>query len=137
KGKVKWRKSYVSDLTEKQIKKALSMFDNGDSVKNIAKWFEISSPAMSRLLKANGRQPNYSGRRYEILRATPINMKQKQFLVGHILGDGCIYKDGKKSLYKVSISKKKAHAQYFHWKIAMLDPFVNTWRENEDKRKNS
>lgn len=137
KGKVKWRKKYVSDFTEDQKRKALSMFDDGESVKNIAKWFEISAPAMSRLLKANGREPDYSGRRYEILRATPINFVQKQFLVGHLLGDGCLYRDGKNSLYKVSIAQKKAHEQYFHWKIAMLYPFVNTWRENEDKRKNS
>lgn len=137
KDKVKWKRNYVSDFADNQIKKALLMFDSGKSVKEIAKWFEISPPAVGRLLKSNNRNPDYSGRRYEILRATPISFIQKQFIVGHLLGDGCLYRDGKNSLYKISISQKKAHEQYFHWKIAMLDPFVNTWRENKDKRKNS
>jgi DNA-binding CsgD family transcriptional regulator len=137
KGKVEYRKKYVSDFTEKQITQILKMFDDGQTVKQIAKWFEISPPAISRLLKANNRKPDSSAKRYEILRATPISFKQKQFLVGHLLGDGCIYRDGKNSLFKVSLGQKKTHEQYFHWKRVMLDPFVNTWRENTDKRKNS
>lgn len=137
KGKVTWRKKYISDFTEEQVQKALSMFDDNKSVKEIADWFEISAPAISRLLLANNRKPDASAKRFEILRSTPINFKQKQFIVGHLLGDGCLYKDGKNSLFKLTISQKKAHEQYFHWKRAMLDPFVNAWRENVDKRGNS
>jgi hypothetical protein len=137
KGKVKFRKSYISDFTEEQKQKAVQMFDNNKTVKEIAKWFEISPPAISRLLIANNRTPDSSARRYDILRATPLNIIQKQFIIGHILGDGCIYRDGKNSMFKISLSQKKAHSEYFHWKRMMLDPFVNTWRENEDKRGNS
>jgi predicted DNA-binding protein YlxM (UPF0122 family) len=137
KGKVKWRRNYISDFTEEQIKKAIQMFDDGQTVKEIAKWFEISPPAISRLLIANNRQPDSSARQYEILRATPLNLIQKQFIVGHLLGDGCLYRDGENSMFKISLSHKKEHEQYFHWKRMMLDPFVNAWRENVDKRENS
>ena len=137
KGAIPWRRKYLSDFTEEQVKKALDMFDNKKSVKEIANWFEISAPAISRLLKAYNREPDSSAKRYEILRATPLNLVQKQFLIGHLLGDGCLYRDGKNSLYKVSLSQKKDHEQYFHWKRVLLDPFVNAWRENRDKRGNS
>jgi len=137
KNKVQWRKKYISDFTNDQVKKAISMFDSGQSIKEIAKWFEISAPAISRLLRANNRIPDSSARRYNHLRAIPINYVQKQILVGMLLGDGCLYRDGKNSLYKLSFGHCKKQKQYFHWKISMLDPFVNAWRENIDKRKNS
>lgn len=137
KGKVQWRRKYISDLTDDQVKQALGMFDNEKTVKDIASWFEISPPAISRLLRANSRQPDCSSRKYDILRATPISFKQKQFLVGHLLGDGCLHRDGPNSMFKIGIGHRKEHSQYFHWKIAMLDPFVNAWRESPDKRGNS
>lgn len=136
-GKVEWRKKYLSDFSEKQTKEAISMFDSGDSVAKIAKWFEISPPAISRLLRANNRTPISSVRKYNHLRATPINFVQKQVLVGTVLGDGCLYKDGKRSNFKLSFGHCKKQEQYFHWKVAMFDPFINTWRENIDKRGNS
>jgi DNA-binding NarL/FixJ family response regulator len=57
KGQVEWRKKYVSDFTEEQIKSILEMFDNGKFVKDIAIWYEISPPAISRLLQANNITP--------------------------------------------------------------------------------
>ena len=137
KGKVTWHRKYISDFSKKEQDKAVKMFDDGKSVKEIANWFEISYPAISRLLRANNRFPVCSCRKYDVLRETPITSIQKQFLVGHILGDGCVYRDGPKSMYKIEVSHKKEHAQYFHWKVSMLDPFINTWRESFDKRGNS
>lgn len=137
KGNVQWRRKYISDFSEEQIDKALSMFDNKTSVKEIARYFEISPPAISRLLLANNRKPDCSAKKYDLLRATSISFKQKQFIVGHLLGDGCAYKDGKNSMFKLTLGQCKKQEQYFHWKKAMLDPFVNTWRESVDKRGNS
>jgi ubiquinol-cytochrome c reductase cytochrome b subunit len=134
---VKCKRKYISNLTKEEIELALQMFDTGQSVKYIAKHFEISAPAISRFLKSNNRTPDYSATKYDNLRTIPLTSIQKQFVVGHLLGDGCLYKDRKNSLYKLSISQKKAHSQYFHWKREILNPFVNSWRENVDKRKNS
>jgi Mor family transcriptional regulator len=137
KEKVKWKRNYVSDFTPDQIKKIIQEFDEGKSIKEIANWYEISPPSISRLLKANNKEPVSSGKKYEILRKTPINSIQKQFIVGTLLGDGCLYKDSKKGNYKLSFGHCKAQSQYFHWKIAMMDPFINSFRENTDKRGNS
>lgn len=137
KGKVQWRKRYLSDLKNDEVNDILKLFDNGLSIKNIAKLYSFSSPAISRLVRANNRVPICSSRKYNLLRAVPFNKKHKEFIVGHMLGDGCIYRDGKNSLYKMTISHSNKQEQYFHWKIAIMDPFVNCWRENTDKRKNS
>lgn len=137
KNKVKWHRNYVSDFTPDQIKSILNKFDQNISIKDIAKWYEISEPAISRLLKANDRKPISSSRKYDILRQSPINSIQKQFLVGTLLGDGSLYKDRKNGSYKLSFGHCEAQEQYFHWKIAIMDPFINTFRKNIDKRGNS
>lgn len=137
KGKVKWKRNYVSDLTQDQIQAILYKFDNNISIKEIAKWYELSPPAISRLLVANNRKPICNARKYDILRASPINSIQKQILVGTLLGDGCLYKDSINGAYKLSFGHCEAQEQYFHWKIAMMDPFINTYRKSVDKRGNS
>lgn len=134
---VKWRRNYVSDFTPEQVQTILNRFDSGEDIKVIAKWYEISPPAISRLLRANNRQPTCSAKKYDILRETPINTLQKQFIVGTLLGDGCLYKESKKGKFKLSFGHCKKQEQYFHWKIAMMDPFINNFRENVDKRGNS
>lgn len=137
KNNVVWRKKYISDFTKEEIELALQMFNSGKSVKDISIHFEISAPAISRFLKSNNRIPISSAKKYDDLRNISLTKIQKQFVVGHLLGDGCLYKDSEHSNYKLSLSQKKDHAQYFHWKREMLSPFVNSWRENIDKRKNS
>lgn len=135
--KVNWNRKYVSEFSKEDVNKVVEMFDANESVKEIAKLFKISPPAISRLLKANNREPVCSSRKYDILRQTPINFIQKQFIVGHLLGDGWAYRDGPDSMYKIGIGQKIAHAQYFHWKVAMMDPFVNGFYETYNEKKNS
>lgn len=135
--KVKWRKNYLTDFNLEQIQEIIKKFEDGIPIKDIAKWYEISPPAISRLLKANGKEPTAINRKYDVIRQTPINTIQKQFLVGTLLGDGCLYKDNKNSNYKLSFSHCEAQEQYFHWKIAMMDPFINNFRKSYDKRGNS
>jgi hypothetical protein len=135
--KIKWRKNYLSDFTNDQIQNIINRFNNKETIEEIAKWYEISPPAISRLLKSKNIEVTPLGRKYDILRETPINTIQKQFLIGCILGDGCLYKDSENSNYKLSFGHCKAQEQYFHWKIMMMDPFINGFRESNDKRGNS
>jgi len=137
KQKVKWHRNYVSDLTPNQIQDIIYRYNQHQTILEIAKWYEISPPAISRILKANNIEVECSLRKYDILRQTPINSIQRQFLVGTLLGDGCLYRDGKNSNFKLSIAQCEAQEQYFHWKIAMMDPFINGYRKSIDKRKNS
>ncbi len=134
---VKWRRNYVSDFTNEQISSIINKFDAGEAIEKIAKWYEISPPAISRLLRANDRIAIPARKKYEILRQHPINTIQKQLIVGSLLGDGCLYKDSKNSNFKLSLSQCKAQEQYFHHKVALMDPFINGFRENVDKRGNS
>jgi len=137
KQKVKWHRNYVSDLTPNQIQDIIYRYNQHQTILEIAKWYEISPPAISRILKANNIEVECSLRKYDILRQTPINSIQRQFLVGTLLGDGRLYRDGKNSNFKLSIAQCEAQEQYFHWKIAMMDPFINGYRKSIDKRKNS
>jgi len=134
---VKWRKTYVSDFTPDQLQSILDKHDKGMLVKDIATWYEISSPAIVRWLNANNRKVTCNRKKYDILRQTPINSIQKQILVGKLLGDGCLYKDTPKQSYKLSFGHCEAQEQYFLWNVAMLDPFINNYRKNVDKRGNS
>lgn len=134
---VKWSRNYISDLSPEQVQNILKKFDEGINIKEIAKWYEISPPAISRLLKANNREPVAIFRKYDILRQTPINSLQKQFIVGTLLGDGCLHKDSTNGNYKLSFSHCIAQEQYFHWKVAIMDPFINNYNKSVDKRGNS
>lgn len=137
KQKVKWRKNYVSDFTKDQIQNIIKRYQNKESIKKIAAWYEISPPAIAKLLKANNIDVEYNGRKYDILRQTPINSIQKQLIVGTLLGDGCLTKHSKNGNFCLSISQCEKQAQFFHWKIAMMDPFINGWYRSVDKRRNS
>lgn len=135
--KIKWRRNYLSDLNEVQITDIIYRYKNNQTINEIADWYEFSSPAISRLLKSKNINVISSSRKYDILRETPINNIQRQVIVGTLLGDGCLYKDNIKSNYKLSFGHCEAQEEYFHWKIAMLDPFINTFRKSPDKRGNS
>ena len=137
KNKVKWRKTYLSDLSENQIQDIISRYNNKETIKFIAKWYEISPPAISRLLKSRGINVVSLLRKYDILREIPLNSIHKQIIVGTVLGDGCLHRDTNKSNFKLSFSHCEAQAQYFHWKMLMMDPFINTFSKQIDKRENS
>lgn len=137
KGKLKWKRSYITDLAPEEVTEIVNMFDEQISIKEIALKYKISEPTVSRLLKSFNREAIPISRKYDILRATPINSIQKEFLVGNLLGDGCLYKDNKKSNFKLSFSHQEKHAEYFHWKISMMDPFINNWYKSNNPKKNS
>lgn len=135
--KIQFRKKYVSDFTNDQIKEIIVKYQNNETITKIAKEFAISEPAISKILKSHNIEIVNNNKKYDILRQIPFTNKHKQIIVGTLLGDGCLYRDSHKSNYKLSFSHCEAQAQYFHWKIAMMDPFINNFRKSTDKRGNS
>lgn len=135
--KVTWKRRYLSDLSEVEIKEITNKFSNNITIKEIAKEHTISAPAISRLLKLKGFEVISSLRKYDILRQSSISKRQQDFIVGTLLGDGCLYKEGKNTLYKLSFCHCEAQFEYFHWKVAYMDPFINGFNKNVDKRGNS
>lgn len=135
--KVKWHRNYIVDLSAEQVEKIVNQFSKENkSIKEIAKWFEISPGAISNLLKSKGFKIE-SNRKYDILREVPINKIQKEFIVGTVLGDGCLYRDSAKSNFKLSFGHCEEQKEYLEWKITQMSPFINGYTKSIDKRGNS
>jgi predicted DNA-binding protein YlxM (UPF0122 family) len=137
KTQINWYHKSVSDLSLFEQQEILRKYSNQSySVIEISDEYQISAPSVIKLLKGLGvKRVYHKGRRYEILKQTPFNKKQKEFITGTLLGDGCIRKSGK--LPRLCLVHSKKYEQYFHWKISQLDKHFNLWREQKDKRKNS
>lgn len=136
KNDVKWRRNYLTDLSEQQVQSILNRFDSGETIETIAAGESFSPPAIQRLIRAHGRIAVSASKKFDILRETPLNAIQKQFLVGKVLGDGCLYREGN-GKYKLSFGHSLKQEEYFHWCCMMMDPFINNFRTNVDKRGNS
>lgn len=134
---IEWHRKYICDLKQEQVRDILNKFDEKITITQISKEYGISEPAISRLLRANDREPIGSNRKYDILRQVPIKQYQKDLIIGTVLGDGCLYKDSPNGMFKLSFGHCEKQKEYFLWKIQQLDPFINTWRKNIDNRGNS
>lgn len=121
--------SEQNDILEKYLSKEFSVLDLSDT-------YQLPAPSVIKLLTGLGvKRVYHKGRRYEILKQTPFNKKQQEFIVGTTLGDGCIRLSGK--LPRLCLVHSEKFAQYFHWKLAQLDRYFNLWRRKIDKRKNT
>lgn len=134
---IPWHRKYLVDFSQTQIDEIILQYQNGVSCKNIALQYNISAPAITRLLKINGISIVSSLHKYDEFRQIPITNIQKQFIVGTMLGDGCLYRDTESSNYKLSIGQCEKQKEYFDWKIDMMKPFITSFRQSIDKRKNS
>lgn len=131
-----WYSRSVSELSQEEIEKIITSYKSEVSIIEIADIFNISAPSIIKLLRASGINRIYhKGRKYDILKASPFTHKNKEFIVGTMLGDGCIRKSGK--IPRLCIVHSKKFELYFHWKIAQLDKYFNLWREQIHPRKNS
>lgn len=137
KNKVIWKRKYICDFNEDNIKDIANQYQNGIKIKQISFQYKISAPAISRILQANSIQIRSSKYKYETLRQIPITDIQKQFIVGTLLGDGCLYQDNKRSNYKLSFGQCDKQKEYFDWKIDIMKPFIPCFRRSIDKRGNS
>ena len=137
KNNVLWKRKYVSDFTTDQIDSVISQYQDGVSIKQIAIQYEISPPAISRLLKNNNINVVSFANKYNDLRQINITDTQKQFTVGNLLGDGCLFRDTEKSNYKLCFGQCDAQKEYFDWKISIMKPFVTRFHKSIDKRQNS
>lgn len=73
---------------------------------------------------------------YNNLRSINLSQFQKDFLVGTILGDGCLYKEYKTP--KLIISHSTKQIDYFNYKINIFTPFIiNTPKIYTSKTRNS
>lgn len=127
-------KIYLNEISSQTISNILDQFDNNKSIKYISNYFNISTTLISKILKLNNKTI-ISNRKYDYLRKINFSDLQKEFLVGTLLGDSSLYKDGIN--YKLSFGHCKAQEEYFKWKVSVMSPFITKFRESIDKRGNS
>ena len=136
KTQINWYSKSISNLSLDDQYNALSMYENDFSVLEISDLYQIPAPSIIKLLKGLGvKRVYHSGRRFDILKAKPFDKKQQEFIVGTMLGDGCIRQSGK--VPRLCIVHSKKFSCYFHWKLSQLDQYFNLWREQVHPRKNS
>jgi hypothetical protein len=136
KTQIRWYSRSVSDLTIEDQYNVLNMYNDEFSVLEISDIYQVPAPSIIKLLKGLGIERVYHrGRKFDILKATPFNKKQQEFIVGTMLGDGCIRKSGK--IPRLCIVHSKKFEQYFFWKLSQLDRYFNLWREQIHPRKKS
>lgn len=136
KTQINWYIKSISDLSTQDCDNIKSMYDNEFSVLEISDLFQVPAPSIIKLLMGMGvKRVYHKGRKYDILKQTPFTKKQQEFIVGTMLGDGCIRSSGK--LPRLCLVHSKKHEQYFFWKLAQLDRFFNLWREQVHPKKKS
>lgn len=135
KTQINWYNKSLCDLSTKEIEEIVDMYNKENSILEISDKYKISAPSIIKLLKSKNIQVYHKGRKYEILKQTPFSKKNKEFIVGTLLGDGCIRKSGSNS--RLCLVHSKKFELYFHWKITQLDKYFNLWREQEHKIKKS
>jgi predicted DNA-binding protein YlxM (UPF0122 family) len=136
KSQFKWYSKSAEDLSNDDIKNIVSLYNDEFSVLEISDIFNVPAPSIIKVLQASGvKRVYHSGRKFDILKASPFSKKNKEFIVGTMLGDGCIRKSGK--IPRLVLVHSKKHELYFHWKISQLDKYFNLWREQVHPRKNS
>lgn len=131
------KKKFIAKLTLQEKENMLAMFDSGMPIKKMAPICDLSAPAISRFLKSNGREIVSTTDKYAEFRKISFTEKQKQFIIGHILGDGGIYSYGKNQLPRLTIGQSIKQEAYFDWKVKLMSPFIMKSYRNEDKRGNS
>jgi len=104
----------------------------------IAEMLQVSRHTVIRYLKKYQIDINPKQRKYEIVKKVPLTKIQKEFIVGTLLGDGCIALHGRKnkSCY-LAISHCEKQKDLLLYKKSILGNLVNNIRKCEDKRKNS
>lgn len=131
----KYRCSVFTRLAEREVDKILELCDAGKRLDKISQMFRLDTHVVGRILKRYGRQSVYSSKKFDRLRTVPFSSFHKDLIIGTLLGDGCIHKQGKQSnrLYKYYLSHSKKQEEYFLWKFNAFKPFMSKYYEVEAK----
>jgi recombination protein RecA len=104
----------------------------------LAEMFGVDRKTISRWLKEYQIDINPKQRKYELIKKVPFTQKQKELIVGTVLGDGCIALHGRKNKScRLILGHCEKQKEYLMWKKDILGNFVNVINKKEDKKKNS
>lgn len=133
----KFYKNSINNLNEDDKNNIVNLYKNETSVLEISDKYQIPCPSIIKFLlyQDDIKRIYHKGRKFDILKQTPFTKIQQEFIVGTLLGDGCIRKSGK--LPRLCLVHSKKFENYFHWKISQMENYFNLWREQIHKKKNS
>lgn len=119
------------DLVELYVDKRLTTYE-------IAEIYSVARRTVGRWFKKYNIDANPKQRKYELIKKIPFTKEQKEFVVGTVLGDGCIALHGRKNKScRLMIGHCKKQKDLVMWKKAILGNFVNVVSKRIDKRQNS
>jgi len=101
----------------------------------IAEVLQVNRTTVVRYLKKYNIDINPKQRKYEIIKKIAFTQEQRDFLIGTLLGDGCVHQKGKS--YYLYISHCEKQKDLVLWKKAILGNLVNVVNKIIDKRGNS
>lgn len=104
-----------------------------NSIKDLAKKYGVGERSVKRWFQEYSIKPIRSvERKYYHLRKVPFTKKQREFIIGSLLGDGHI-DNGKLKRFAVNHSDKQL--DYIMYKKEVLNNFINMVRKNKPQKK--
>lgn len=97
------------------------------TVKQIGSIYNVDNKTVNGWLKHHNIQAFSDKRKYYHLKARPLTNKQKELVIGAMLGDGFLSRK-KKSSTRLTIQHNEKMLQYLLWKRDIMNNFVNTVR---------
>lgn len=88
------------------------------TTREIGKIYNVDKKTVSRHLKKHGIQINFEKRKFEIYKKRPLTGRQKEIVIGTVLGDGCIAKHGK--LSRLVLGQCEKQKNFLYWKANEL-----------------
>lgn len=106
------------------------------TLKQIGQIYDVSKSTVTRWFIKYNIKIDSNQRRYYHLRAIPLTQLQQEFVIGTMLGDGCLTKRGKYT--RMSMTHGEEWFGYLLWKKNIMGNFVNTiYRGKEQKNRNN
>lgn len=105
--------------------------------KEIGKIYNVNRTTISNRLREFGISPNPNQRKFISSKDNKLSNKQKELIVGSLLGDGSLVLSSRRVIPYFRVSHCLAQAEYLKWKHQILSGISRPIYKNVDKRGNS
>lgn len=103
------------------------------TLKQIGSIYDVSRMTVARWFNTYGIQIISNQRKYYHLKAIPLTSKQKEFVIGTMLGDGYLHRNKRKSSARLTMTHGEKQLKYLLWKKDIMNNFVNTVRRGKEQ----
>lgn len=107
------------------------------TINNIANFYNTNRSVVTRWFQGYDIPIKSNQRKFYHLKAVPLEKDQKEFLIGTLLGDGCLQINKKKTKARLCLTHSIKQANYFFWKKRIMGNFINNTQVNAESKRNS